>query len=227
MKKIGMVVGAVMMMALSGGVTFWGLVTLFPKQQPQAPSSVQQSEQPATPQQPIAAQKEVVPLAVEATFTPKSILQLDSLPEMKSPTFTNTSKRLVAADGKLVVTVGNIDGLLMTRLFHNSQQRNDELVRSMGRAILTDYRSHNPDGIVHHEKGTIAVPVDGAEKAIAFQKVHYEYNKADGKRYRAVCLLRHGSARGVYATFEKLVTDWSDEEEARYMAAVKVVESVE
>ncbi|MDO4781350.1 MAG: hypothetical protein Q4A34_03120 [Candidatus Saccharibacteria bacterium] len=227
MKKIGMVISAAMIVALSGGVTFWGLMTLFPKQQPPTPSNTQQLEQPVALQQPIAAQKEVVPLVAEATFTPKSILQPDSLPEMKSPTFTNTSKRLVAVDGKLVVIVGNIDGSLIARLFHNSQQRNDELVRSMGRAILTDYRSHNPDGIVHHEKGTIAVPVDGAKKAIAFQKVHYEYSKADGKQYRAVCLLRHGSARGVYATFEKLVADWTDDDEARYMAAVKVVESAE
>lgn len=230
MKKFGMAVGLLLVAAMTGGLTVWGLTVLYPKQQvTQAQTQRDTPQQPDNTDEPAAQQKEIVSLTAEAKFTPKTAATIDPSFMNGEPTVNATGewKKLQSADGSLKIVIGNTDGALITKAHNSTELRTREAAQSMGRVILGEYKKMNPGGIEIEFKEAVMVEVADTEQTIELQEVHYIYTAADGKQYRDIALVRHGAARNLFVIATKQVKDWTDDERAAFIRSVKVVKYAE
>lgn len=229
MKKVGMIIGLVVVMAATGAATFFGLGTLYPKHEESRSVAVPSADVNSEKQESHDVRKNDIVLATEARFTPETVAGISS-PLLDGPESTNAAgdwKKMQSADGSLKAAVGNVDGVSIAKKYGTSQDRTDEAVRSMCRVLQGEYGDTTPDRVGCETKEVVRIPMDGADFAVEFQKVYYTYKDVDGQEYRQIALIRHGAMRSLFTTFTKKVSDWTEDEERQLIDAVKVVKYAE
>ena len=232
MKKIGFVIILVALVATSSVATYFALQAFIPKKNTEEAGNQTNGQTTDGNNAKVntdtnAQTVSIVDMNVQAKFTPETVLELGSLSEDYHETALtedgSDSERLVSADGKTVIVSLNSSGARLAKDYTDTASRTKALTESLGRVLIAEENiTYNPNGIDMADKNSVAVPIDGVEnKKIEFVRVDYTYKKADGE-YRVVALVRHGSGRNMIVYMEKKASDWTTEEENKFINSVKV-----